>query len=267
MQLFAPNVLVVGDTIFDLNDPTGRPNSAAAAAQYESELMGLRQSIQARPFGQRWLQAVGNNSQPIVIVPTTATTDAVAQTFPNTTDHPNRTADTTNGVRTPVRVKFNPKANLGWLAGGVSGDVLLVHEMTHAYRSAGGRFSPVPMSGFVNPESSRKNPDLARRFPDFEEWLAVVVENVFAAESGKKILRTNWDVLFPSTATDPAFFQFWAIPTVGNLNDSQQFAFDYKPALSRMLQVEPILFRCMENSNAWFNPVREFVADMTSSRQ
>lgn len=267
MQLFAPNVLVVGDTIFDLNDATGRPNPKAAAQKYETDIMALRQKIQAQPFGARWLEIVGNNVEPIVIVPTTATNDAVAQTFPNIAQRPNRLADAQSGRGTPIRVKFNTAANLGWLSGGVSGEVLLIHELTHAYRSASGRFSPVPMTNLVNPDSLRRNPDLARRFPDWEEWFAIVVENVFAAEAGKKImLRTSWDVLLPSFADDPGYFKFWNIPTTGTRNDSQQFAHDYRPAIARILQMEPRLFRAMESSRAWFNPMRDHVAELLSSR-
>ena len=267
MQLFAPNVLVVGDTIFDLDDATGRPNPPAAAAKYESEIMALRQKIQAQTFGARWLEIVGNNQEPIVIVPTTATNDAVAQTFPNIPQRPNRLADAQSGRGTPVRVKFNTAANLGWLTGGVSGEVLLIHELTHAYRSASGRFSPVPMAGLVSPDSLRSNADLARRFPDWEEWFAIVVENVFAAEAGKRImLRTSWDVLLPSFADDPGYFKFWGISTTGTRNDSQQFAHDYRPAITRILQLESRLFRAMEASPAWFNPVRDYVAELLSSR-
>ncbi len=266
MQFFAPNVLVVGDTIFESDDPTGKPNPPAAAARYEAEVMSLRQKITSRSFGAQWLDIVGNNPEPIVIVPASFTNNAEAQTFPNIVQHPNRLNDATNGRGTPIRVKFNTKANLGWLGGGVEGEVLLVHELTHAYRSAGGRFTPVKMTGLVNPISASRNSELAKRFDNWEEWLSIVVENVFAAESGKKILRTNWDILLPSTATDPSYFKFWGISTVGSLNDSQQFALDYKPAISRMLNFEPRLFRAMESSTAWFNPVRDYVADLMSTR-
>lgn len=266
MQFFAPNVLVIGDTIYDEDDATGKANPPAAATKYEADIMGLRQKIVAHPFGVQWLDIIGNNQQPIVIVPTTITNDAIAQTFPNTVQNPNRSDDAMNGKGTPVRVKFNMAANLGWLAGGVSGEVLLIHEMTHAYRSANGRFAPTPMAGMINPDSARRNSELIQRFLNWEEWLAIVTENVFAAESGKKILRTNWNTLTPANATDPAYFKFWGISTLSGPNDSQQFAIDYRPAIARMLQVEARLFRAMESSTAWFNPVREYVAELFSSR-
>ena len=266
MKMFAPNVLVVGDTIFDINDPTGKPNSPKAAAEYEAEIMELRRKIVGQPFGASWLEIVGNNAQPIVIVPTPSTSDAVAQTFPNIPQKPNRTADASNGKGTPVRLKFNPKANLGWLTGGVSGDVLLVHELTHAYRSASGRFDPAPLGALVNPESARRNGELVRRFPNWEEWFAVVVENVFASEGGKKILRTNWDILLPSSAFDPGYIKFWGIPTGGPRTDSEQFAIDYRPAISRMFQVEAPLYNAMKASGAWFNPVRDYGTAVLASR-
>ena len=80
--------------------------------------------------------------------------------------------------------------------------------------------------------------EILKRFPDWEEWFAVVVENVFASEAGKSILRTNWNLLTPSSATNPAYFKFWDIPTTGTQTDSQKFARDYRPAVARILQVE-----------------------------
>lgn len=271
MQMFAPNVMVVGDRIYEIDDATGRPNPAAAAARYEAEVMAMRGKIAAQPFGARWLEATGNNVEPIVIVPTTATNEAVAQTFANIKERPNRAADAlaagfspdATGRGTPVRVKFNTGASVGGLTG-PSAEVLLIHELTHAYRSASGRFSPLPMVGLVGP--GRAASDVARRFPNWEEWLSVVVENVFAAESGKSILRGNWDILYPSILTSPAYFKFWDIPTVGSKTDSQTFAEDYGPAIQRMLQVEVPLYRAVRPSNAWFNPVRDFEQRLLASR-
>src|SRR5436190_2418890 len=231
MKILAPNVFVIGNEIFEMEAPTGKPNSPAAAAKYETDVEMLFLKIKAQAFGAAWLEVVGNNREPIVIVPSTATDNAAAQTFPNIAQKPNRSLDASNGTGTPGRVKFNTGANLGFVSGGVSGEVLLVHEVTHAYRAANGRATALPMNQFVNPESLKLNMDLARRFPDYEEWLAIVVENVFASQAGKTILRTNWDLTGPSFATDPKFFKFWGISTVGTRNDSQQFAWDYRPAI------------------------------------
>ncbi len=274
MQIFAPNVLVIGDEIFGENDVTGRPNPPAAAQKYEAEIMGLRQKITAVPFGRRWLDIVGNNPEPVIIVPCTLTNDAVTQTFANIPQHPNRLGDaqargfspTATGRGTPMRVKFNPAANLGWLAEGVSGEVLLVHELTHAFRGSRGRAAPVAMTNLIDPQSRMREPDLLKRFPDWEEWFAVVVENVFASESGKSFVRTNHNLLLPASATDPAYFKFWGISPLGTQTDSQKFARDYRPAVQRILQVEPELFRAMETARGWFNPVRDYVADLLRSR-
>jgi len=266
MKIVAPNMFVIGDEIFDLEAPVGRPNPPMAAARYEAAVEGLFQKIKAQPFGAAWLEIVGNNREPIIIVPSTATDNAAAQTLPNIPQRPNRTADAQNGTGTPGRVKFNPAANLGFASGGVSGEVLLVHEVTHAYRAANGRVTPLPMNQFVNPDSLKLNLDLARRFPDFEEWLALVIENVFASQAGKTMLRTNWDITRPSFVTDPKFFTFWGISTVGTRNDSQQFAHDYRPGIQHIQSVEPRLFRAMESTQAWFNPVRDYVAQVMSSR-
>ena len=266
MKIVTPNILVIGNEIFDIGAPVGKPNPPAAAAKYEADVEALFQKIKSRPFGVEWLEIVGNNPEPIIIVPSTATDNAAAETMPNIAQKPNRLADAQNGTGTTGRVKFHVYANLGFGSGGVSGEVLLIHEITHAYRSANGRLSPLPMAQFVNPDSLKMNMELASRFGNFEEWLAIVVENVFASQAGRSFVRTSWDMLLPSSATNPYYFKFWGISTVGTRDDSQQFAHDYRPGITRLLKVEPRLFRAMETTQAWFNPVRDYVSQILSSR-
>jgi hypothetical protein len=285
MKIFAPKVFVIGDTIYAGDqDVAGKRNPPQAAQKYETDLLNLRDQIVATPFGTRWLEIVGNNKEPIVIVPSTDTNNAVTQTFPNTPDHPARLADGESptftgpggvpgtGLGTPARIKFNPAAVTKNSSGfsldfsTASGAVLLVHELTHAYRMSGGRATPVAMTGLVNPKRERAKPDLTLRFPDWEEFLATVVENVFAAELGKDRLRMNWDTAHPAAATGPAYFTFWQISPPSE-TDSQGFARDYQPAILRILQVESPLYTAMNASNAWFNPVRDFEKDMLGSRK
>ena len=149
---------------------------------------------------------------------------------------------------------------------GASGAALLIHEMTHAYRAACGKTAPAPMTGLVNPARLRANADIGARFPNWEEWFSIVVENVYSAEAGKKMVRTNWDILHPSFATDPAYFTFWGIGNSGKVTDSQQFADDYRPAVARMQQVEGAIFSAMRSSKAWFNPVRDWIDLILSTR-
>jgi hypothetical protein len=270
--MFAPNVMVVGDRIFEIDDGTGKPNPPAAAARYEREVIAMRNKIAAQPFGARWLDIAGNNAEPIIIVPTSATNEAVAQTFANIPERPDRESDAlapgftpeATGRGTPVRVKFNTTALVGGLMG-ASAEVLLIHELTHAYRSAAGRFSPALMNTLVAP--SRPTADVAKRFPNWEEWLSVVVENVYAAESGKMLLRGNWDVLYPSTLTSPAYYKFWDIPGAPSKSDSETFAEDYAPAIRRLMQLESQLYQAIRVSNAWFNPVRDYERQLFSTRK
>jgi hypothetical protein len=271
MKMFAPNVMVVGDRIFEIDDGTGKPNPPAAAARYENEVMAMGRKIAATPFGARWLDIAGNNAEPIIIVPTSATNEAVAQTFANIPERPNRSGDAlaagfspeATGRGTPVRVKFNTGALVGGLMG-ASAEVLLMHELTHAYRSASGRFSPALMTTLVAP--NRPTNDVAKRFPNWEEWLSVVVENVYAAESGKSLLRGNWDILFPDTLTSPAYYKFWDIPGAPSKTDSETFAENYAPAILRMMQLEPRLYQAIKASSAWFNPVRDYERQIFASR-
>jgi hypothetical protein len=269
--MFAANVMVVGDRIFEIDDGTGKPNPPAAAARYEREVIAMRNKLAAQPFGTRWLEIAGNNAEPIVIVPTSATNEAVAQTFANIPERPNRENDLlavgfspeATGRGTPVRVKFNTGALVGGLMG-ASAEVLLIHELTHAYRSAAGRFSPALMTTLVAP--GRTSADVAKRFPNWEEWLSVVVENVYAAESGKSILRGNWDILFPATLTSPAYYKFWGIGNFATKTDSEIFAEDYAPAIRRLMQLEPQLYQAIRASTAWFNPVRDYEDQLFASR-
>jgi hypothetical protein len=267
MQMFAPNVMVIGDTLYSgAGDAVGKPNPPQAARQYETEIMNLRTEILSRPFGAKWLEIIGNNKEPITLVPSEETTNSRNETFPNIPQHPNRMREavaagfttpagvTGTGAGTPSRIKFNSGAS----AGMANGSVLLVHELTHAYRSSGGRFSPAAMTGLVNPERQKADPELEQRFPNWEEFLAVVVENVFAAELGKNILRINWNVLHPGFATSPSFFTFWQIKPPAGDTDSMKFAKDYSPAILRIMQIESPLYGAMRASTAWFNPVRDY---------
>src|SRR5262249_24349443 len=273
MKLFAGNTIVQGDTIFaGEQDPTGRPNPPSAAAMFEEEVLALRSKIQSTPFGARWLDIVGTNKEPIYIVPSTDTTNAVTQTLPNDTARPTRTLDgkargfdgVGTGRGTPMRIQFNRSASVGPFYASASGAVLLVHEMTHAYRGASGRFSPFPMVGLVDAQRLQANARLALRFPTWEEWLAVVVENVFASEQGATTLRLNWDEAHPATARRPrppppctGPPALWGGPPSGP-PASENVAADDAPAIARMQQVEGPLFQAMLTAPAsWFNPVAD----------
>lgn len=277
MKMFAPNVFVVGDTIFkDAKDADGSPNPPVLSERYEAEVMALHDKIEASPFGAAWLEIVGNNIEPIVIVPMVDARDAVAQTFRNDAQKPHRTADAAvagfpnsdgvpgTGCGTPIRLKFNPAAFVGVGYGKVGGAVLLVHEMTHGYRSAGGRFEPVPMAGLIDLQRQLRTPDIAVRFPDWEEWFAIVCENVFAAETGGHILRANWDVKHEASINDPAIRKYSGM---GPVDECRDFAADYRPAIARMFQIEPKIYAAIRRSNAWFNPAREYESLLLDRRK
>jgi hypothetical protein len=284
MKIFAPNVLVIGDTIFaGERDAVGKPNAKRAAALYEDQVLKLLSPITSTPFGNEWLEIVGNNKEPVVIVPSTDTSDAVTQTFANDATKPNRLADGMArgflvpgdlgngagmivgfGVGTASRIKFNPAA----VSGTASGAVLLVHEVTHAYRTASGRFAPAPMAGLIDPQRLRLNPDLGFRFPNWEEFLAVVVENVFAAELGHGSLRLNWNAHNNAVAVNWAVHNqmFGGSPPPG-ATDSQNFAKDFRPAFEVMREIEKPLYNAMCASAAWFNPVRDHDNAIWNHRQ
>lgn len=276
MKVFGPNVFVVGDTIFqNADDADGRPNPPAASDRYEAAVMALHNQIEASPFGADWLEIVSNNVEPIVIVPMVDTRDALTQTFRNDPQKPHRAADAAapgsptkdgpgTGLGTPIRLKFNPAAIVGGGFGKVGGAVLLVHEMTHAYRSSNGRYARVSMSGLVDQQRYLGCRDIAVRFPDWEEWFAVVCENVFATETGAHIVRANWDTKYPVSLHDPGIRNFFG---TGPVNECRDFAADYRPAIARMLQLEPKIYVAIRRSKAWFNPAREYESFLLDRRR
>jgi hypothetical protein len=258
MQFFEPNIIVDGHTI---------PNKAGQE-RYERSVMEIHQRIIQSAFGRAFLTLIGNNTSPIVIAPSLDRNNAdahalsgrkaFAQGVQVVDDHNNPVLDRQNQVQfgtaqgSTAIVDFTPTGDFR----GISADVTLVHELTHAWRQARGRWNPVSIVGLVNKAVVTAPEKEATRFENWEEFLGVVVEDVYAAEQGVTTVRTAHGGI-------PIFWAFRAPPPVQSpwnpvpLTDSQMFAERYRPALIRIMSEELDLYRLMLASPAWFNPVRD----------
>lgn len=250
MQFFAPNIVVDGSHI---------PNKAAQE-RYEASVLRVRDTIEQAPFGKEFLELVGNNREPIVIAPAPNRNAAQARPL-NALKAAAKGADVKfrDGTSKPglgagsmAVVDFNPAGNFE----GISADVTLVHELVHAWRQARGRWKAAPMSDFVDAADPKKIASAKSDFENWEEFLAVVVEGVYAAQSGAGSVRISHSIMafwraMPSAPQQPNIYN------PAPLTDSQRFAQNYRRALIAIMGEELELYRLMLNAKAWFNPVRD----------
>jgi len=180
MELFGPNTIVDGAP-----EPgfvvTRRPNTKAEGAAYEKAVLALRARIAGAPFGRRMLELLCNNRQHIIIAPTfnkmnaavvsvyaadgAAVGEVTTSKIPGVSSEEVTVAGTGRG--SVAVLLFNPNGTFD----GLRADVLLLHELVHAYRKAQGRWAKLPIQQFLDPGQS----DL--HFPNWEEWFAVAVSN------------------------------------------------------------------------------------------
>src|SRR5262245_47713587 len=116
MKLFAPNIIVMGNKTFAVSRGLSRDSSPVEAERFEKAVMALRDKITATTFGQKFLDLIGNNKEPIAIVPAIETNNAVtlssggmdafAADFSKTTDDGEIVFGSGRGAMT--RIFFNP---------------------------------------------------------------------------------------------------------------------------------------------------------------
>jgi len=259
MKLFAPNVIVMGDKLFSISRAQSRASTPAEAERFETAIMAIRDKITATAFGRKFLDIIGNNKQPIAIVPAVETDNALTQansgTDASSADFSKTTADGTiafgSGRGSMTRIFINPFGTFE----DVGVERTLVHELTHAYRQARGRWRPASMTQFV---LSPPHPaTVLMSFPDWEEWFGVVVEGVWASEAGASKVRIAQQrgVFFMTFAERPSGPSPWA-PDEKPINPSDRFAERYDRAITRILMEESDLYFAMKSSRGWFNPIK-----------
>ncbi|MGH7842309.1 MAG: hypothetical protein ACREQT_12425, partial [Candidatus Binataceae bacterium] len=168
---------------------------------------------------------------------------------------PNGTMLLGTGLGSPTVVHFNPQGTFH----GIPADATLLHELLHAYRKSRGRWAQLAMAPFVASGTTND-------FENWEEFFSVVAESIYRAEGGALSVRMTHQLWFwfatavkPSGPTGTA----WG----GNpQTDSQRFAGKFAPAIGRILDQEPEIYRIIRTSTAWFNPVRDREDALFSSR-
>ena len=238
--------------------------TAAARENYERSVMAAGEKIKSVPFGKAFLDLVSGNPNKIVIAPApdrnqvdTHALDATHAFAPGFgfVNNKGQMVQGAGGGSVTV-IDYTPTGNFK----GISADTTLVHELCHAWRQARGRWKPLPITNFFD-DDAIKNPLMERfRFPNWEEFLGVVVEGLYSSESGSPTVRTTqgeFGLLFAMRSTPQAPSIFNPLP----MTDSQIFAEKFRRALIRIMSEELDLYRLMLVSRGWFNPVRD-MADM-----
>lgn len=185
--------------------------SGSKATEYEATVVGILRSYAQWRAGKAVLRAVSFYNKPILIHP-----------YFNKADPCNALGGGDRGGLLPNTIAINPQDWTGPSrcypnsAGGDPHEVLL-HELVHAARTAGGVATPGPR----------------------EEAVAIVVANVFAAERNRPIRNpANHDSMAPYPS-DPA-----------------GFLRQYTPFLSSFYHQMPDFFRWIAEINVSYNPVR-----------
>ena len=254
MQVLVPSIEIDGKFI---------PN-AAARDNYERSVMAVGAKIKSVPFGQAFLDLIANTPNKIVIAPAPDrnqvdthaldATHAFAPGFGFTNDKGVQFQGAGGGSVTVI--DYTPTGNFK----GISADTTLIHELCHAWRQARGVWKPLPITNFFD-DDAIKNPLMERfRFPNWEEFLGVVVEGLYSSESGSPTARTtqgDFGLFFAMRSTPQKPNIFNPLP----MTDSQIFAEKFRRALIRIMSEELDLYRLMLVSRGWFNPVRD-MADM-----
>jgi hypothetical protein len=140
---------------------------------------------------------------------------------------------------TPANWTYNPiNADLGigisFSGPGSEPDEVLLHELIHAFRYASGR---VP-----EPNKQRKVP-FQKQYDNIEEFIAILITNIYRSERGRKHLRSGHDKYFWWRDTD---------------NDAFLAEGINRMHVRKLRTQHPRLFNALNDVKAAFNPLREF---------
>jgi Effector protein len=142
---------------------------------------------------------------------------------------------------------FDPKTMLSTGTAGQTGaasspDEILYHEMVHSSRIMKGLFHKTVVD---------------KGYSDVEEYIAVVLANIFVAEKRQHRLRANHHSA--ESLADPEGF----------LDNNQRVSMSPRQLLRQFSREQPGFFRDLARippKDAWWNPVREFAREMGNQR-
>jgi hypothetical protein len=157
------------------------------------------------------------------------------------------------GVGSHVTIPFLPQAwGLGGLPRAFSSDTVLLHELIHALRMTVGKLTvsdPVldPVVDWRHvPKMAWKDreitPDFKKKWKNIEEFIAVLVVNIYRSEKGQKLRKTY---------TGPGRH--------GDMTASEQrkFASKHGQIIDTFIRDHVVFAKKLGNIRAPFNPVRD----------
>ncbi|MBX3568998.1 MAG: hypothetical protein KF914_13130 [Rhizobiaceae bacterium] len=251
-----------------------RHNTDAAARQYETGVLARLVAMGGRATGQVVLGALSRVSRPIFLVPSSSDENAGAIPVNVQASRPAGAPVYSNdrgdrflqngrpvigtGGGSPVVVLFNPhdlqvgdRRHRRTVVGGSAEEVLL-HELVHAYRMGCGTMTSAPGPRFGG-----------EVFGNDDEFLAILVANIFSSESGSTALRGSHGGGMWRGALGAAVSLMMdaALPFGADARTlSQRFAEEYRNRLVPLRTSEAALFAGLARINAHFNPVRDLAA-------
>ena len=141
---------------------------------------------------------------------------------------------------------------------GASFDGGLVHELTHTFRMVQGHHARNSLS--------------ALRFSNFEEFIAVLIENMYDSSRDRRMVRTSYNFAPDPTQSPTASLfrevlriQYEAVYGEGEEQLSRRWAQEFTEPLKQFIWTEPNLAQQLRFANCRFNPLRDFVQPQASS--
>jgi hypothetical protein len=142
------------------------------------------------------------------------------------------------GLGSDAKVRYSPPGVFGAITSrgpGSNADEILLHELVHALRSLQGVMDRTHM--------------LQNEYRNTEEFIAMLVANIYLSEKGKPTLRGSYD----RTSSD---FQFAAMPEP----EKREFLDRHHGMIEVLSEDQPGLTNRLSDVACAFNPVREYWA-------
>lgn len=240
-----------GGEVFDRMSHVVRRRTQAEAERYERAITGVFRTVDDRPTGRGLIGLINGTTHEVMIVPSSTIEETGAgavvfqAAFPDAT--PVRRWNGTLFLRQGRPVLGTGRGTTSRIAmlpqpvGGDAPELVLVHEMTHAFRQAAGRLRSQSLRTLGCTSADELS------FPSLEEFMAVLVQNIWQSEGGVTTMRGSHTRAgrpghlpdFPVlSGTSAAYAARWALP------------------IAAIRAQEPGLSAVLAASNAGFNPMR-----------
>ena len=201
----------------------------------------------AAPGANGFPRAVASPNSPQAATPSGQPFLGCSPASPATLNQPIPALGTGTGTGSAVTVRFAGEDAIAGTSSvlAVSSDEVLLHELVHAFRQTRGQSHCERItSGLPSIDTAPANSNNVQFYDTLEEFVAIVISNIYRAENNKPGLRRDHHgaapLNFPLT-TAKSFSQAWQTQMQRMLDDMQILCFD----LGRL--------------NISYNPIREFL--------